>query len=52
MHGHRKGLDKEVSVGEVGAHLGDLCDDEEDNDDHEYIDEPDDADNDDLDDHS
>ena len=52
MHGHRKGLDKEVSVSQVGAHLGDLHDEEEYNDDHDHIDEAADADNDDLDDHS
>ena len=37
MHGHRKGLDEEVSVGEVGAHLGDLRDDDKDNDDHDHM---------------
>ena len=51
MHGHRKGLDEEVSVGEVGAHLGDLRGDDKDNGDHDHIDEADDAGNDDLDDH-
>ena len=43
MHGHRKGLDKEVGVGKVGAHLGDLRDDVKENDDVDDIDETDDA---------
>ena len=43
MHGHRKGLDKEVGVGKVGAHLGDLRDDVKENDDIDDIDEADDA---------
>ena len=44
MHGHRKGLDEEVSVGKVGAHLGDLHVDDKENEDHDHIDDLDDHD--------
>ena len=47
MHGHRKGLDEEVGVSQVGAHLGDLRGDDKDIDDHDHIDNIDDTDKDD-----